>query len=80
MEDAAMPYNPEDDAVSRIQSAFEEKYLDTKGVVGVGLGQNAHGDDAIVVYLKDKVAVALLPKTFKEMDVVSEVVGEIDAY
>ena len=38
MENAAMPYNPGEDAVSKIQSAFEEQYLYTEGVVGRGFG------------------------------------------
>lgn len=80
MEDAAMPYNPEDTPASQVQSAFEEKYLDVDGVLGVGLGQNAHGDDAIVVYLRHSAVSALIPKRFKDIDVMPEVVGEIDAY
>lgn len=80
MEDAEMPYNPESDLVHRVQAAFEEKYLSVDGVLGVGLGQNEHGDDAIVVYLRDIGAFALIPKKFEDMDVVPEVVGAIDAY
>ena len=80
MEDAEMPYNPESAFVHPAQTAFEEQYLDVDGVVGVGLGQNEHGDDAIVVYLRDIGVFALIPKKFKGMDVVPEVIGVIDAY
>lgn len=79
MEDAEMPYHPEADPNHHAQAAFEQKYLDAEGVVGVGLGANALGEEAIVVYLESEGAVAILPKHFEGMDVIPEVVGAIDA-
>lgn len=79
MEDAEMIYNPDADPLSEIQEAFEATYMDRPGVLGVGMGGDAIGDDAIVVYLESVAAKAGLPVSFRGMEVLFEVVGEIRA-
>ncbi|MGI9354563.1 MAG: hypothetical protein ACR2PF_05325 [Rhizobiaceae bacterium] len=58
----------------------EEKLFESPDVSGVGVGQNAIGEDAIVVYLKHASAATNLPKSIDGIDIVTEVTGEIDAY
>ncbi len=79
MENAEMIYNPDDDPRSEVQTAFEEKYLDLEGVLGVGITTGPTGDDAIVVYLEHGGAESKLPKTFQGLDVIAEIVGEVKA-
>jgi len=80
MENAAMSYDPDNEPGQKLQAEFEEKYLDTDGVVGIGLTDGDRGELAIVVYLQSKSAEADLPSTFQGHQVVFEIVGTIDAY
>lgn len=80
MEDAEMPYNPDGDPRDKLQAAFEEKYLDSDGVVGIGMTDGDAGEPAILVYLQSAQAAEALPKTFEGMAVATEIVGDIDAY
>ncbi len=80
MEDAAMPYDPNPERERNLQHAFEERYLNTDGVVGVGLIDGDQGELAIVVYLQSKRPEAALPTEFQGHQVKFEVVGAIDAY
>ncbi len=64
-----------------IQRAFEERFADCDGLVGVGICLNSSRDDlAINVYLSKEKKGAKLPKTFDGLDVVVDVVGEVRAF
>lgn len=80
MEDAEMPYEPDTEPGQKLQFAFEEKYLNTEGVVGVGLTDGDRGELAIIVYLQSQGAETNLPAEFQGHQVIVEVVGAIDAY
>ena len=80
MEDAEMPYNPASEQKQNLQFAFEEAYLDTDGVLGVGLTDGDAGEVAIVVYLRSKSVEKNLPAQFRGHPVTFEIVGAIDAY
>lgn len=83
-EDVAVEYDPEADSpvnkADRVRRENEDELLKVPSVTGVGLGQNAIGDDAIIIYLRDKAAIANLPKQIDGIDVIFEVTGEIEAY
>lgn len=66
--------------VDRVRRAHEARLLGVEGVVGVGLGQTSIGDDAIVVYLRDRHAARRLPSDIDGVPVVTNVTGDIDAY
>ena len=80
MEDAVMPYIPDSEPGQDLQLAFEEKYLETDGLLGIGLTDGDRGELAIVVYLQSKGPEANLPTEFRGHQVIIEVVGAIDAY
>ena len=75
---------PEDDEpgshAERVKQRHEDTLLRLPFVTGVGLGRNALGDDAIIVYLLQCESAASLPKQIEGVDVVTEVTGEIDAF
>lgn len=66
--------------VEEVMLDHEERLLQLPGVTGVGIGQNAVGDAAIIVYLEEKCSAAKLPKQLNGFDVVVEITGAIDAY
>ena len=76
-------YDPAPDApksvVEEVMMRHEGQLMRRNGVTGVGIGQNAIGDAAIVVYLQEKSAVSGLPKQLDGIDVVTEITGAIDA-
>ena len=59
--------------------AHEAQLLALPGVVGVGIGENEIGDEAIVVYLEEQAAAAKLPADIESVPVIWEVTGPIDA-
>jgi hypothetical protein len=66
---------------TKIQRAFEAKFGSGKGLVGIGIGLNASGDDlALSVLVQEQETVTELPSEFDGMDVVVDVVGETLAY
>ena len=83
-DDIGVDYNPEEEAPSTpaglAKQRHEDELFNLPGVEGVGLGQNAIGNEAIVLYVRDKSAASRLPKQIDGIDIVSEVTGEIDAY
>jgi hypothetical protein len=59
-----------------IQKAFEERYANATGVLGIGIGFNRTQDDlALNVSVAEPAQAATLPKTFDGLDVVVDVVG-----
>jgi hypothetical protein len=66
--------------VQEVMQAHEGRLLRVPGVTGVGVGQNAIGDDAIVVYVEYKSAADRLPEKIGGFELIVEVTGVIDAY
>jgi hypothetical protein len=81
MEDAAVPYNPEQSepstAVERARRKHERILMAIKGVEGVGVGQDATGNPAITVYLRH--SGVKVPREVEGFPVVTQVTGVIDA-
>ena len=67
-------------AVEEVMQKHEDRLLRVPGVTGVGVGRNAIGNAAIVIYLEEKSAAAKIPDRVDGFDVVVEVTGAIDAY
>lgn len=84
MPSAGIDYDPSATAAAsaaeQVLQQHEARLLQLPGVRGIGVGQNAIGDPAIVVYLEEKSAASRLPRTVGGFDVVTEVTGVIDAY
>lgn len=80
-ENAEMYYNPEaeKDVDTELQRKFEKRLFAIEGVVGVGMGQSVAGEDAIIVYVRDRSVVSELPNEIDGHTVVVEVTGDIDA-
>ena len=83
-DDVGVDYNPdEDEPVTPAEKAkrkFESEFRSTPGVTGIGIGLNAIGDDAVIVYVSDNSVSASLPKKVDGIEVLCEVTGDIDAY
>lgn len=83
MEEAAVYYSPEEPAPSsgivQVKQKHEAELMKIDGVEGVGVGRDAMGNDAIVVYLRDAGAKARVPKRLEGFPVETEVTGIIDA-
>ncbi len=77
-------YDPDPESptsiVEEVMLDHEEQLLQIPGVTGVGIGQNAVGNAAIIVYLESKCSAAKLPKQLNGFDVIVEVTGVIEAY
>ncbi len=64
-----------------VQKAFEERFAHVPGIMGIGLGVNATSTaPAINVQVESATAVNALPHTFRHLDVVVDVVGEVKAF
>ncbi len=83
-DDIGIDYDPGPDepgsVVEEVMLRHEGALLRRPKVTGVGIGQNAVGDDAIVVYLEEKSAAAGLPSDLEGFEIIIEVTGPIDAY
>lgn len=84
--DEEVVMQPEDEEVnmpaSQIESVknrHELKLMQIDGVMGVGIGQNDIGDDAITVYLRSATDKAKIPTELDGYPVTTEITGEIDA-
>ena len=62
------------------KSNVEASLFAIEGVVGVGIGSNEIGDDAIVVYLRDESSQERIPTQIEGFPVITEVSGEFDAF
>ena len=83
-EDVVVEYNPQPDpanlhGILAVRNEHEADIMAIPGVRGIGVTQNATGDDAIAVYLLDKSVATRVPKSLGGYDVETVVVGEIDA-
>lgn len=69
------------DQAREIQKAFEARFGDREGLLGIGICLNSSQDDlALNVSVSREQQATHLPKTFDGLDVVVEVVGSIHAY
>ena len=66
--------------IAAVRDRHESELMAIDGVVGVALGRNEIGDDAILVYLRDPSVRERLPRTLEDVPVQTEVTGPIDAY
>ena len=66
--------------VEEVMVTHEHELMRRKGVTGVGIGQNAVGDAAIVIYVQEKSVANGLPKQLDGFDVVTEITGVIESY
>ena len=83
-ENAEITYQPDDEPSggSGIKVAFaeaERQLAKREGVNGLGMSKTPAGQDAIVVYVKDKQALSQLPKVVNGIPIVGEITGEIKA-
>lgn len=83
-EDVMVEYEPQPDPGSQrgilaVRNKYEADIMAIPGVKGIGVTQNATGDDAIAVYVLDKSVAARVPKSLGDYEVETVVVGEIDA-
>jgi hypothetical protein len=82
LEEAAMPYHPGQDdisSVSNVKQRHEADLMAIEGVEGLGIGQDAIGDVAIVVYVRDEGVAKRIPRTLDGLNVQVQVTGPIDA-
>lgn len=80
----AVEYNPEPDepeseAVA-VKNRHEAELMQMPGVTGCGVGRNAVGDPAIVLYVEERAAAGPLPRAIEGVEVVVEVTGPIETY
>ena len=79
-----MPYEPRDDAppagVQDILRKHESRLLAISGVKGIREGLGPIGNPVIEVYIAHPGVARSIPRILDGVDVVTKVVGEIDAY
>lgn len=83
-EETAMPDQPEEvgrseATIEAVRSRNESRLMAIEGVVGIGVGRTAGGDDAIVVYLRDESARQRVPARIEGYPLEIVVTGGIDA-
>ena len=80
-EDAAMPYSPSK-VTSPAETAKQKReasLMAIEGVEGVGTGQDAIGNEGIVVYVRDAETAKRIPRIVDGFNVQVQVTGPIDA-
>ncbi len=65
--------------IQRALQKNEASLMAIEGVVGVGIQQDAIGDETIVVYLRDEAAKQRIPKAIDGYRLMTVVTGEFDA-
>jgi len=80
-EDAVMPYQPGEEVppAETVRQKQQARLMEIEGVEGVGIGQDAIGDEGIVVYVRDAEAAKRIPRTLDGLNVIVQVTGPIDA-
>ena len=80
-EDAAMPYNPNvvSSPSEQVRQKRQASLMAIDGVEGVGTGQDAVGNEAVVVYVRDQEAARRVPRKVDGLNVVVQVTGQIEA-
>ena len=86
MEEAAMPYEPDEaeDPVQRsrvehIRHRYEDRLMSIEGVVGVEVASDSIGEQVIRVFLRDASSGHGVPTMLEGVPVETEVTGDIDA-
>jgi hypothetical protein len=84
-ENAAMSYEPTDDnqvLPAGFNGAFakaQAQLLSLPGVKGLGMAKSPAGQDVIVVYVQNTMAITNLPSNIDGFSVIGEVTGDIVA-
>jgi hypothetical protein len=85
-EEAAMPYQPGPEhgseraaQIESVRARHERRLMAIDGVLGVAVGRNKLGHDAIVVYLRDASVKSRIPSEVEGYPVETETTGPIDA-
>ncbi len=83
-EGGAVPYEPPDETppsgVQTILRKHEARLMSITGVKGIGEGLGPIGDPVIEVYIAHPGVARSVPRKLDGVDVVTKVVGEVDAY
>jgi hypothetical protein len=80
-EEAELPHYPSE-VSSRTDTAKEKRtasLMAIEGVEGVGTGQDAIGNEGVVVYVRDAEAAKRIPRTVDGLNVQVQVTGPINA-
>lgn len=81
-EEASIAYEPDDEIDKRNEAVLieaERQLLRHEGVNGMGMTRTSTGEDAIVVYVRDRQALSRLPKVIRDVTVIGEITGGIRA-
>lgn len=83
-EETAMPDKSEEigrpeATIEAVRARNEDSLMAIEGVVAMGVGRTAGGDDAIMVYLRDESVRERVPTTIEGYPVEIVVAGEIGA-
>lgn len=81
-EDVMIEYDPAPSrqrGILAVRDKNEADIMAIPGVKGLGVTQNATGEDAIAVYVLDKFVATRVPRSLGGYEVETVVVGEIDA-
>ena len=80
-EEAAMPYRSgsETSPADMLKQKQQASLMAIEGVEGVGTGQDAIGNEAIVVYVRDQEAAKRVPQSVDGMKIVVQITGPISA-
>lgn len=82
-DDIGIDYEPDEEepanGILAVKRRHEDRLMALPGVSGVGIGQNAIGDEAIIIYLEERSAAAGLPTEIEGYEVVVKLTGIIEA-
>ena len=80
-ENAAMPYHPGKSLspADMAKQKREASLMAIEGVEGVGTGQDAIGNEGIVVYVRDAEAAKRIPRVVDGLNVQVQITGPIEA-
>ena len=80
-EDAAMPFSrgKEFSQADPLKQKREKALMAIEGVEGVGTGQDAIGNEGVVVYVRDAEAAKRVPRTLDGLNVQVQITGPIEA-
>jgi hypothetical protein len=65
---------------SKIITSASTEFMATKGVTGVGQGKTDDGKDCIIIFVNDSNVITKdIPKKYKKVPVLIQVIGQVDA-
>jgi hypothetical protein len=83
-EGGVVPYQPAESTprshVGQVLRREESRLMSIPGVKSVGEGRGAIGDAAIEVGIENASVAKKLPKTVDGIEIITRVIGEVDAY